>query len=89
MASIILGWSDPKFTKTCVTPALHSASKKANEAVYLQRQMISMGVSCRGTHRPPIAKLQAAGEHDNGGYTHILLWFLRFHNRCSVQGGIS
>ena len=38
---MILGWSEPKFTKTCVTPALHSASKKANDAVYLSHQVIS------------------------------------------------
>lgn len=35
MASMILGWSDPRFTKQWVTPALHSASKKADDAVYM------------------------------------------------------
>lgn len=35
MASIMLGWSDPRFTKQCVTPASHSASKKANDVVYM------------------------------------------------------
>lgn len=32
---MMLGWSDPRFTKQCVTPASHSASKKANEVVYM------------------------------------------------------
>jgi hypothetical protein len=35
MASMMLGWSDPRFTKQCVTPASHSASKKADDAVYV------------------------------------------------------
>lgn len=35
MASMILGWSDPRFTKQWLTPALHSASKKADDAVYI------------------------------------------------------
>lgn len=32
---MILGWSEPKFTKTWVTPASHRASKKANDVVYM------------------------------------------------------
>lgn len=32
---MMLGWSDPRFTKQCVTPASHSASKKANDVVYM------------------------------------------------------
>jgi hypothetical protein len=35
MASMMLGWSEPRLTKTCSTPASHSASKKANEVVYI------------------------------------------------------
>lgn len=35
IASMILGWSDPRFTKQWLTPALHSASKKADDAVYI------------------------------------------------------
>jgi len=35
MASMMLGWSEPRFTKQCVTPASHSASKKAKEVVYM------------------------------------------------------
>lgn len=35
MASMILGWSEPRLTKQWVTPASHSASKKANDAVYM------------------------------------------------------
>lgn len=35
MASIMLGWSEPRLTKTCSTPASHSSSKKANDAVYI------------------------------------------------------
>jgi len=35
MASMMLGWSDPRLTKQWVTPASHSASKKANEVVYI------------------------------------------------------
>lgn len=34
-ASMILGWSDPKFTKQCVTPASRSASRNAKDAVYM------------------------------------------------------
>jgi hypothetical protein len=44
MASIMDGWSDPRLTKTFLTPASHRDSKKANEAVYLrtgQRETIS------------------------------------------------
>lgn len=33
MASMMLGWSEPRFTKQWLTPALHSASKKADDAV--------------------------------------------------------
>jgi hypothetical protein len=36
MASIMDGWSDPRLTKTFLTPASHRDSKKANEAVYLR-----------------------------------------------------
>jgi hypothetical protein len=35
IASMILGWSDPRFTKQWVTPAPQRASKKANDAVYM------------------------------------------------------
>jgi hypothetical protein len=35
MASMMLGWSDPRFTKQWVTPSSHSASKKANDVVYM------------------------------------------------------
>lgn len=35
MASMMLGWSEPRFTKQWVTPASHSASKKANDVVYI------------------------------------------------------
>jgi hypothetical protein len=35
IASRILGWSEPRLTKQWVMPASHSASKKANEAVYM------------------------------------------------------
>jgi hypothetical protein len=35
MASMMLGWSEPRLTKTYSTPASHSASKKANEVVYI------------------------------------------------------
>jgi hypothetical protein len=33
MASMMDGWSLPRFTKTCETPYSHSASKKAKDAV--------------------------------------------------------
>jgi len=29
----LTGWSEPRLTKTCSTPASHSASKKAKDAV--------------------------------------------------------
>ena len=35
MASMMLGWSEPRFTKQCVTPASHRASKKAKDVVYI------------------------------------------------------
>jgi hypothetical protein len=35
MASMIEGWSDPRLTKTWLTPYSQSASKKAKDAVYL------------------------------------------------------
>lgn len=35
MASMILGWSEPRFTKQWLTPAAQRASKKANEVVYM------------------------------------------------------
>jgi hypothetical protein len=35
MASMMLGWSDPRLTKQCVMPASQMASKKANDAVYI------------------------------------------------------
>ena len=35
MASMILGWSDPRLTKQCETPASAMASKKANDVVYI------------------------------------------------------
>ena len=35
IASMMLGWSDPRFTKQCVIPASQIASKKAKEAVYM------------------------------------------------------
>lgn len=35
MASMMLGWSEPRFTKQWLTPAPHSASKKADDAVYI------------------------------------------------------
>lgn len=35
MASMMLGWSEPRLTKTWVTPASQSASKKAKEVVYI------------------------------------------------------
>ena len=34
MASMMAGWSDPKLTKTWLTPACQMASKKASDAVY-------------------------------------------------------
>jgi hypothetical protein len=35
MASMMLGWSEPRFTKQWETPASHNASKKAKEVVYM------------------------------------------------------
>jgi len=35
MASIMEGWSEPRLTKTWLTPYSHRASKKAKDAVYL------------------------------------------------------
>lgn len=35
MASMMLGWSEPRLTKTCETPASQRASKKANDVVYM------------------------------------------------------
>lgn len=35
IASMMLGWSEPKLTKQWVTPASEMASKKADEAVYM------------------------------------------------------
>jgi len=35
MASMMLGWSEPKLTKQCETPASAMASKKANDVVYI------------------------------------------------------
>ncbi len=35
MASMMLGWSEPKFTKQWLTPASHRASKKASDVVYM------------------------------------------------------
>jgi hypothetical protein len=35
MASMMLGWSDPRLTKQCETPASAMASKKANDVVYM------------------------------------------------------
>lgn len=35
MASMMEGWSEPRLTKTCETPALKRASKKAEEVVYI------------------------------------------------------
>lgn len=35
MASMMLGWSEPRFTKQWVTPASQRASKKANDVVYI------------------------------------------------------
>lgn len=35
IASMMLGWSDPKLTKTWVIPASQRASKKANDVVYM------------------------------------------------------
>lgn len=36
MASMMLGWSEPRLTKQCVMPASQMASKKAKDAVYLR-----------------------------------------------------
>lgn len=33
MASMMLGWSEPRFTKQCVMPASQMASRKAKDAV--------------------------------------------------------
>jgi hypothetical protein len=44
MASMIDGWSDPRLTKTFLTPASHRDSKKANEAVYLRDWSAEDGV---------------------------------------------
>jgi hypothetical protein len=35
MASMMLGWSDPRFTKTWLMPASPRDSKKAKEVVYM------------------------------------------------------
>lgn len=35
IASMMLGWSDPKLTKTWLMPASPRDSKKANEVVYM------------------------------------------------------
>lgn len=35
MASMMLGWSEPRLTKQWVMPASQMASKKANDAVYM------------------------------------------------------
>ncbi|CAG8978548.1 hypothetical protein HYALB_00012422 [Hymenoscyphus albidus] len=37
MASMIKGWSEPRFTKQFRTPDSHSASKRANAEVYLTK----------------------------------------------------
>lgn len=41
IASMILGWSEPRLTKQFSTPSSHSASKKAYDAVYLRRESIN------------------------------------------------
>ena len=43
MASMILGWSEPRLTKQWVTPASQMASKKADEAVYMAGSWYSGG----------------------------------------------
>ena len=40
MASMMLGWSEPRLTKQWVTPASHMASKKANDAVYMLGELL-------------------------------------------------
>lgn len=35
MASMMDGWSEPRLTKTCETPAFQRTSKKAKEVVYM------------------------------------------------------
>lgn len=42
MASIILGWSEPRFTKQWVIPASQIASKNANDAVYMLSGSVAM-----------------------------------------------
>lgn len=51
IASIILGWSDPRLTKQWVTPASQIASKKANDVVYIlgefeDKVLTDAGVCC-------------------------------------------
>jgi len=41
MASMMLGWSEPRLTKTWVTPASHSDSKKAKDVVYILPNSVS------------------------------------------------
>ena len=44
IASIMLGWSDPRFTKQWVTPASWMASKKAKDAVYIVTEDTGAGL---------------------------------------------
>lgn len=46
IASIILGWSEPRFTKQCVMPASQIASKKAKDAVYILVRRWSVSRMC-------------------------------------------
>jgi hypothetical protein len=45
---MMLGWSDPRFTKQWVIPASHIASKKANDAVYILGEVLekALRVEC-------------------------------------------
>jgi hypothetical protein len=47
MASIILGWSEPKLTKQWVMPASQMASKKAKDAVYILGFAVEYGREMR------------------------------------------
>jgi len=44
IASMMLGWSEPRLTKQWVTPASQMASKKANDVVYILGEFVDKGL---------------------------------------------
>lgn len=80
IASIILGWSDPRLTKQCVTPALQRASKKANDAVY-----IAMLLPFNSTWEPNNEYSNTAYENANPHETCDTPYEYAESNECKVR----